>query len=398
MPTHIPVNLQFTTYPSLSLYIHFPWCEKKCPYCDFNSHEKNTFFDEEKYLAALIADLDAELPDVWGRSVQSIFMGGGTPSLFSAQAMDKLLNSIRARLKLLPDCEVTMEANPGTLDQYDLSAYRAAGITRLSVGVQSMQDTQLQALGRIHSAVQARDTIVAAHNAGFDSFNVDLMYGLPNQTCAEALKDLQEIIDLKPPHISHYQLTIEPNTAFAVTPPELPDVDSSWEMQLQCQSLLGSNGYAQYEISAYAQPGQQCRHNLNYWHFGDYLGIGAGAHQKITLPAEQSIKRKMKHKHPATYIDYALSATEQQQHVKKHQQVAADDVVFEFMLNALRLTSGVSNALFTAHTGLPVAIIKPKIDKAKANGWLKQDVNSIIPTATGLQFLNDLNELFLPES
>ncbi len=383
----------FETYPPLALYIHFPWCLKKCPYCDFNSHAVTETVDEQEYIDALINDLDAELPNVWGRSVQSIFMGGGTPSLFSADAINTLLNALRARLKILPDCEITMEANPGTLEASTLGQYQKAGVTRLSIGVQSLDNAMLKSLGRVHDADAAVQTIAAAKQAGFDSFNVDLMYGLPDQTVEQAQDDLQKIIDLAPPHISHYQLTIEPNTLFAVSPPVVASDDESWQMQINCQQMLAAAGYQQYEISAYAKPGFQCKHNLNYWLYGDYLGIGAGAHQKITLPAEQRVERKIKQKHPEQYKKAIQSAS----HCAKVNSVPTAELAFEFMLNALRLTEGFKADNFMQHTGLPLSSVQLQIDSAVERGWIIQSASHIYPTPEGQRFLNDLIALFLPD-
>lgn len=386
----------FDSFPPLSLYIHFPWCEKKCPYCDFNSHTRNEAFNEQRYINSLIQDLEYELPQVWGRTIQSIFMGGGTPSLFSADAIDQLVSALRARLKLAPDCEITMEANPGTLkknQQVLFENYKQAGITRLSIGVQSLDEEKLKSLGRIHSAGDAMAAIEAAGQAGFESFNVDLMYGLPEQTIAQAVNDLEQIISLSPSHISHYQLTIEPNTAFAHAPPDVADDDTLWQMQLECQSLLNAGGYQQYEISAYAQAGKQCRHNLNYWQYGDYLGIGAGSHQKLTLPAEQRIVRKIKQKHPATY----MASVEVGEHCVSTKTVPVCDIPFEFMLNALRLIDGFEIHHFIAHTGLAMTDIQSSTDDAIARNWLEQTATGLRPTTEGLSFLNDLVALYLPK-
>jgi oxygen-independent coproporphyrinogen-3 oxidase len=383
---------QFTQLPPLALYIHFPWCARKCPYCDFNSHELRGELAEIAYINALIADLELELPRIWGRSVSSIFMGGGTPSLFNANSIDRLLSSLRARLTFAPNIEITLEANPGTVEQNRFAEFHATGINRLSIGVQSFQDTQLEHLGRIHNGKDAIRAVETAHKAGFENFNLDLMFALPGQSKQLAKDDLQTAISLSPGHISYYQLTIEPNTFFHKHPPVLPNDDLAWAMQCEGQAQLAGAGYTQYEISAYAHVGKQCRHNLNYWQFGDYLGIGAGAHDKITDMAQQTITRCWKLKHPDAYLDNA--ATEQR--IAGTRILSQDDTTLEFMLNALRLTSGFNRDLFQTHTGLPLNGIETAMQKAESKAWLVRNKEHIQPTEEGLRFHNDLVTLFLP--
>ena len=388
-----PSNMhQFSLLPPLALYIHFPWCVRKCPYCDFNSHELQGELAETAYIDALLADLEQELPRIWGRSISSIFMGGGTPSLFSANSIDRLLSGVRARLTFAPNIEITLEANPGTVEQERFADFHAVGINRLSIGVQSFQDTQLQQLGRIHTGKQAIQAAEAAHKVGFENFNLDLMFALPGQNTQSALNDLQTAIDLSPSHISYYQLTIEPNTLFHKHPPSLPDEEMVWTMQCEGQALLAGAGYTQYEISAYAKAKRQCRHNLNYWQFGDYLGIGAGAHDKITDMTQQHITRCWKVKHPHAYLNKA--ATEQR--IAGSRSLSQDDTILEFMLNALRLTHGFKHDLFQHHTGLPLKSIEVAIQQAEANGWLVKNKEGFQPTEEGQRFHNDLVSLFLP--
>jgi oxygen-independent coproporphyrinogen-3 oxidase len=383
---------QFSLLPPLALYIHFPWCVRKCPYCDFNSHQLKGELAETAYIDALLADLEQDLPRIWGRSISSIFMGGGTPSLFSANSIERLLSGLRARLTFAPNIEVTLEANPGTVEQQRFADFHAAGINRLSIGVQSFQDTQLQQLGRIHTGKQAIRAAEVAHKVGFENFNLDLMFALPAQTRRFALDDLQTAIDLSPAHISYYQLTIEPNTLFHKQPPHLPDDELAWTMQCEGQARLAGAGYTQYEISAYAQDKRQCRHNLNYWQFGDYLGIGAGAHDKITDMAQQHITRCWKVKHPDAYLDNA--ATEQR--IAGSRNLDQSDTILEFMLNALRLTRGFDIDLFQQHTGLPLHSIDAAIQEAVAKGWLTHTRGRIQPSDEGQRFHNDLVSLFLP--
>ena len=382
----------FTRLPPLALYIHFPWCVRKCPYCDFNSHELRGELAETAYIDALLADLEQDLPLIWGRSISSIFMGGGTPSLFSANSIDRLLSGLRARLTFSPDIEITLEANPGTVEQERFADFLAAGINRLSIGVQSFEDTQLQQLGRIHTSNQAILAAEAAHKVGFENFNLDLMFALPGQTSQSALHDLQTAIDLSPSHVSYYQLTIEPNTLFHKHPPVLPDDELAWTMQYEGQARLAGAGYTQYEISAYAQGGRRCQHNLNYWRFGDYLGIGAGAHDKITDMAQQTITRRWKVKHPDTYLGNATS----EQRIAGSRNLSQADTILEFMLNALRLTHGFEQVLFQHHTGMPLDFLEAAIQKAESNGWLVNNKAGIQPTEEGQRFHNDLVSLFLP--
>lgn len=384
---------RFDTVPPLALYIHIPWCTRKCPYCDFNSHEARGSIPETEYLHALIADLEQELPLVWGRSVDSVFIGGGTPSLLSPEILDRLLSDVRARLPLAPGAEITMEANPGTIETGLLREFRAAGINRLSLGVQSLDDALLTRIGRIHDAAQARRAAEEAAAAGFERWNIDLMYGLPGQTLAGALDDLRAAIALAPTHISHYQLTIEPNTAFHLQPPPQPDDDALWDMQAHCQDLLADAGYLQYEVSAYARPGMQCRHNLNYWRFGDYLGIGAGAHGKITLPAAQTVERLSKVRHPRAYLEQATGAAR----IAEQRRLDAPALGFEFMLNALRLNAGFERRLFQERTGLPLALFEPALARAETLELIERDHAHIRPTARGRRYLNELLMLFLPD-
>lgn len=379
-----------TSNPPLSLYIHLPWCERKCPYCDFNSHA-STDFNQQDYIAALIDDLEQELPSVWGRKLHSLFIGGGTPSLFSATVIDQLLSQLRARLAFLPNCEITLEANPGSAEAQRFQDYRKAGINRLSIGVQSFDDGLLQRLGRIHSAAEAVQAIQMATAAGFENINIDLMFALPGQTLDQAQNDLQQAISLQPQQISRYQLTIEPNTWFAhETPDDLPDDDLSWSMQSRGTQLLVDCDYQQYEVSAFARPGFECRHNLNYWHYGDFLGIGAGAHGKITLAAQNQILRNIKLRSPKDYLKSRGS-----EKTSSHKSIDSSERVFEFMLNALRLTHGFDEKLFTERTGLELASIQAIIDTACEKGLLTHKNSLIKPTELGQQFLNDLQMLFL---
>ncbi|MFT3898278.1 MAG: radical SAM family heme chaperone HemW [Thermomonas sp.] len=380
--------------PPLSLYVHLPWCVRKCPYCDFNSHERKGELPFAAYIDALIADLDFDLPLAWGRTVHSVFFGGGTPSLFPPEAIDLFLQQASARLRFAPDAEITLEANPGTVEHGPFAGYRKAGVNRLSFGVQSFDDGCLQRLGRIHSSGDAERAVKAAQDAGFDNFNLDLMYALPGQDLAMAVADVERAVALGPAHVSHYQLTLEPNTLFAARPPGgIPDEDSAWDMQEACQSRLSAAGYAQYEVSAWSRPGRQCAHNLNYWQFGDYLGIGAGAHGKLTLGAEQRVLRRWKVKHPAGYLASAGTAA----------AIGGDDVLnqarlpFDFMLNALRLNAGVPMSLFEARTGLPRAAIAGRLAVARERGWIEPGDERLLPTGLGLRFANDAIALFLED-
>jgi oxygen-independent coproporphyrinogen-3 oxidase len=389
--------MQMLTTPPLSLYVHLPWCVRKCPYCDFNSHE---FKGEggrgalpfDAYVDALIADLDHDLPLVWGRTVQTVFFGGGTPSLFPPEAIDRFLQLASGRLRFAPNAEITLETNPGTVEHGPFAGYRAAGVNRLSFGVQSFDDGCLQRLGRIHSSGDAERAVKAAQDAGLDNLNLDLMYALPGQTLSMALDDVERGIALQPTHVSHYQLTLEPNTVFASRPPTgIPDDDAAWDMQEQCQARLATAGYAQYETSAYAQPGRQCAHNLNYWRFGDYLGIGAGAHGKLTLGASQQVLRRWKLKHPTAYLVHAGSATG----IGGDEMLDARRLPFDFMLNALRLNEGVPLAMFEARTGLPRTAIAGTLAVAREKGLLEVGEAWLRPTDLGRRFANDAIGLFL---
>jgi oxygen-independent coproporphyrinogen-3 oxidase len=382
------------TPPPLSLYVHVPWCVRKCPYCDFNSHERRGEPPFEAYVDALLADLDQDLPLVWGRTVQTVFFGGGTPSLMPAQCIDRFLQGASSRLRFAPECEITLETNPGTAEHGRFEAYRAAGVNRLSFGIQSFDDGCLQRLGRIHDSGEAESAVKLAQDAGFDNLNLDLMYALPGQDLPMAEADLQRAFALQPAHISHYQLTLEPNTVFAARPPQgIPDDDHAWDMQEHCQAMLAGAGYAQYEVSAYAGAGRQCAHNLNYWRYGDYLGIGAGAHGKLTLGHEQAILRRWKHKHPARYLADAGTAAA----IGGDERIAAARRPFEFMLNALRLVDGFGLGLFEARTGLDRSRIAAPLRAAVANDWLRIDGDRVCPTELGRRFGNDVISLFLDE-
>ena len=377
--------------PSLSLYVHLPWCVKKCPYCDFNSHGLKGALPERAYMDALLKDLDQDLPRVGGRVIETVFFGGGTPSLFQAESIGRLLEGVRGRLAFAPDAEITLEANPGTVERGRFAAYKAAGITRLSIGVQSFDAKKLQVLGRIHSSEEAMRAADEAHAAGLSNFNLDLMYALPKQAVDEALKDLGQAAALDPAHISHYQLTLEPNTLFAAHPPLLPEDETVWAMQQACQAYLAGQGYSQYEISAYAQPGRQARHNLNYWKFGDYLGIGAGAHGKLTDDAG-AVTRLWKLKHPDAYLESAGTPKS----LGGVSRVAGPDLAFEFMLNRLRLMEGFSREEFEAATGLPLASIAEELEDAVGKGLLEAMAEGWKVTPRGHNYLNDLQSLFLP--
>ena len=388
-----PGTLRLPALPPLALYVHFPWCLRKCPYCDFNSHEAAggaAAIPEARYLDALRADLDTALPLIWGRRVGSIFFGGGTPSLISADGLERLLSDLRARLPLEHDCEITLEANPGTFEAAKFSAFRAAGVNRLSIGVQSFSDQQLHRLGRVHDRAQALAAIEAARR-DFDNFNLDLMYALPGQSIDDLRADVELALRLAPPHLSLYQLTLEPNTVFAKYPPPLPDEDTAAAMHEWIEERTAAAGYEHYEVSAYARPGRACRHNLNYWQFGDYLGIGAGAHSKISFPGR--ILRQARLRQPASYMEGALHGSP----LAESAEVRRADLGFEFMLNALRLTAGVSARLFAERTGLPMSVIEPALLRAEDRGLLAADSGRIAPTALGRRFLSDLQALFLPE-
>ncbi|HET7772762.1 MAG TPA: radical SAM family heme chaperone HemW [Burkholderiaceae bacterium] len=379
---------RFEALPPLSLYVHLPWCVRKCPYCDFNSHEAGGELPEAEYVQALLRDLEGALPLIWGRPVHTIFIGGGTPSLFSAQAIDELLAGIRARIRLDADAEITMEANPGTVEADRFRGYAAAGVNRVSLGIQSFDDAALKALGRIHGADEAvRAAELAARHVG--NFNIDLMYALPAQTVNLALADIAQAVALGPTHLSAYQLTLEPNTLFHRYPPDLPDEDLQVDIEEAVHEALGQAGYARYETSAFARPGRQCRHNLNYWRFGDYLGIGAGAHGKISLP--DRVLRQIRFKQPKAY----LAAVAQGQSVQEERTVPLADMPFEFMLNALRLTEGFELSSYAERTGDSLAAILQTLDEAQARGLVERDLNWVRPTALGRRFLNDLQAMFL---
>ena len=382
-------TLSLAALPPLSLYVHLPWCLKKCPYCDFNSHELRGELEPTRYLDALNADLEAALPFIWGRRVHTIFIGGGTPSLFEPEAVDRLIADIRARLPLEAGCEITLEANPGTFERDRFRGYRAAGVTRLSVGVQSFDDAKLAALGRVHDAAQARAAVEEAR-AAFDTFNLDLMYALPGQTLAEFEADLAQALAFEPPHLSVYHLTLEPNTVFAKFPPALPDDDTAFEMLDLIAARTAAAGLERYEVSAFARPGHRCEHNLNYWQFGDYLGIGAGAHSKLSFP--HRVIRQTRFREPAKYMAQAAIG----QAVAQDEEVPRAQLPFEFMLNATRLKEGFELARFSERTGLSLAALQSGLDQAERRGLVARDFTRAWPTERGFDFLNDLQELFLP--
>jgi putative oxygen-independent coproporphyrinogen III oxidase len=391
-------TLRLSALPPLALYVHLPWCLRKCPYCDFNSHEwasqspaSASDLPEGAYLDALRADLEAALPLVWGRKVHSVFIGGGTPSLFSPEAIDRLLGDVRARLPLEAACEITLEANPGTFERDRFRGYRQAGVTRLSVGVQSFDDDKLRRLGRVHDGAQAMAALEEAR-ACFDTFNLDLMYALPGQTLDELDADLAQALAFEPPHLSVYHLTIEPNTYFAKFPPAVPDDDLAFEMLDRITERTAAAGLARYEVSAYARPGHRCEHNLNYWSFGDYLGIGAGAHSKLSFP--HRVVRQIRYREPARYMASAMAG----QAVAQDQEVARRDLPFEYMLNALRLKEGFELNQFTERTGLPLTSIGAALDEAERRGLLARDWQRAWPTDKGFDFLSDLQALFLNEN
>ena len=402
-----PGTLTLPALPPLSVYVHLPWCLKKCPYCDFNSHEWRTAtstaalipvqaaspsLPEPAYLDALCADLESSLPLVWGRPVHSLFIGGGTPSLFSPAGIARLISDLRARLPLVPDCEITLEANPGTFETDRFHAYRQAGVTRLSVGVQSFDDQHLKAIGRVHDGAQALAAVREA-SVAFDTFNIDLMYALPGQQQNDLKRDLSTALDLKPSHLSIYHLTIEPNTLFAKhAPPGLPQEDQAYDM---LDAIIGETerlGLQRYEVSAFAKEGHRCWHNTNYWQFGDYLGLGAGAHSKISFA--HRICRMVRHREPGLYMQKAMA----EDAVAQFEEVSRSQLPFEFMLNALRLKEGVPIAAFMERTGMPLSAIEPGLQKAQARGLLSVDHASMRPTEKGFDFLSDLQALFLPDS
>jgi putative oxygen-independent coproporphyrinogen III oxidase len=390
---HYPIfiSLMLQTPPPLSLYVHLPWCVQKCPYCDFNSHPLRGEIPEQDYSAALIRDLEQDLPRIWGRQLESVFFGGGTPSLFSADTIAGLLSDIRARIPIRPGAEITLEANPGTVEAGRLAGFREAGVNRLSIGIQSFNDNHLKTLGRIHDSESAKKAIDEARAAGFDSFNIDLMFGLPGQTMEQAIADVERAIAVAPEHISLYQLTIEPNTAFGAAPPALPDEDAIWEMQHALQARLADAGYEHYEVSAYARPGNRSRHNLNYWSFGDYLGIGAGAHGKVS--DHQGVTRLWKVKHPKDYLRHAGS----EQGIAGIKTIPAEELPLEFMMNALRLVEGFPSALYMERTGLQLNSLLSPLERAESLGLIERDAIRIMPTDRGKQYLNDLLALFMDD-
>ena len=408
-------TLQLQSLPPLSLYVHLPWCIKKCPYCDFNSHELAPTYahqvsppaprgdasglgrpgagpannlPEQQYLDAVVADLEASLPMIWGRTVHSIFIGGGTPSLFSPQSIDRLLGDIRARVKLNADCEITLEANPGTFEKDRFRAFRSAGVNRLSIGVQSFNDQHLKALGRVHDRAQAMAAVEEAAQA-FDTFNLDIMYALPGQLMHELEQDMQIALSLNPPHISIYHLTIEPNTYFAKFPPAIPEEDLAYDMLDRICELTTTAGLARYEVSAFARPGHNCFHNTNYWQFGDYLGIGAGAHSKLSFA--HRVVRQTRASQPQLYMQKAMAGNA----VTADTEISRTDLPFEFMLNALRLKGGFKLQDFVEKTGLPLTAIASKLEEAERKGWIERNLVQVKPTVRGYDFLNDLQQLFL---
>lgn len=385
-----PGTLSLAALPPLSLYVHLPWCLKKCPYCDFNSHEVRDEVAQGRYLDALRADLEAALPFIWGRRVHTIFIGGGTPSLFAPESIAQLIADVRARLPLEPGCEITLEANPGTFERDRFRGYRAAGVTRLSVGVQSFDDAKLAALGRVHDARQALAAVEEAR-AAFETFNIDLMYALPGQTLAEFEADLAQALALEPPHLSIYHLTLEPNTLFAKFPPKaLPDDDTAFDMLDLITARTAAAGMERYEVSAFARPGHRCEHNLNYWQFGDYLGIGAGAHSKLSFP--HRVIRQTRFRDPASYMDRALAGHA----IAQDEDVPRDQLPFEFMLNATRLKDGFELMRFAERTGLSLAALQRGLDDAERRGLIARDFVRAWPTEHGFDFLSDLQGLFLP--
>ena len=374
----------------LSLYIHIPWCIRKCPYCDFNSHQAPSELPEAQYIQALLEDLKQETAHIEGRSISSIFIGGGTPSLFSAESIDSLLQGVHQICNWDEDIEITLEANPGTFEQQRFNDYRKAGINRLSIGIQSYNPEHLKVLGRVHNSAEAIQAAQIAHEAGFDNFNLDLMFGLPEQTVAQALDDLQQAMDCKPSHLSWYQLTIEPNTLFHHKPPTLPDHESQWDIQQAGQGLLAKHGFEQYEVSAYAKQQQMCRHNVNYWQFGDYIGIGAGAHGKLT-DTNGVINRYQKYRQPKQYLDHANNG----EFRSSSKALQVEELPFEFMLNALRLKSGIDPTLYQERTGQPLSNIKTLMEQAKTSGLLQNTQQKIVCTEHGWRFLDDTLSLFL---
>ena len=380
----------FRVLPPLSLYIHIPWCVRKCPYCDFNSHEARSAIPEREYVAALVRDLEMSLPLIWGRKVYTVFFGGGTPSLLSGESVQEILRQVRMLLPLDMNAEITLEANPGTVEADKFAAFREAGVNRLSLGIQSLNDVHLRSLGRIHNAGEAKRAIEIAQRH-FDNINLDLMYALPDQTPDEALQDVQGALRFKPQHLSCYHLTLEPNTLFHRNPPRLPDDDASAEMQQRIEELLAAQGYEHYETSAFARAGHRARHNLNYWQFGDYLGIGAGAHSKLSF--HDKVLRQMRARQPQAYLDAVMRG----EPVQEAHEVSRNDLGFEFMMNALRLNEGFERMLFSERTSLPLPSIQRELEQAEKRGLLFQDHKRIVPTESGRRFLNDLLQIFLRE-
>ncbi|MGA9335224.1 MAG: radical SAM family heme chaperone HemW [Rudaea sp.] len=389
--------------PPLSLYVHIPWCVRKCPYCDFNSHNAPSALPQAEYIGALLRDLDHDLPLIHGRPLQSIFFGGGTPSLFAPEYIARILDEVAARVAFASDIEISLETNPGTVEHGPFADYGRAGVNRISFGVQSFDDGALKRIGRIHDGEQALHAIKSAQDAGIENLNLDLMYALPQQKLAGALADVEKAISLQTPHLSHYQLSLEPNTQFAANPPPLPDEDSAWDMQEACQARLAQAGLAQYEVSAYARADRECRHNLNYWHFGDYLGIGAGAHGKLSGPGTQvprpgesaafRVRRRWKLRSPRGYLEHAGTP----RGIGGDDVIAVEQIPFEFMLNALRLNAGFSFTDFTAYTGLNKEVLSDRLDESRERGWLDVDAQHVRATALGRRFLNDVIAAFLPD-
>jgi oxygen-independent coproporphyrinogen-3 oxidase len=378
--------------PPLSLYVHLPWCVRKCPYCDFNSHALEGDLPADSYIQALIADLEADLPLAWGRVVQSVYFGGGTPSLFAADDIDRFLSQLRARMDMRPGAEITLEANPGTIEHDSFKAYHQAGVNRVSLGVQSFDDGLLERLGRVHRAAEVENSLQALAESGIANFNIDLMYALPGQDAEQAGRDLRMAVDAQPTHISLYQLTLEPNTAFAADPPVLPGDDAAWDMQQRAADALRSSGFSRYEISAYARPGRECAHNLNYWTYGDFLAIGAGAHGKITMAAEGRVLRYAKHRHPRQYLRGLDGAG----WVAERRTLAEQDLVFEYFLNRLRLRNGFREEEFCARTGLAWGVVETRVGEAIGRGLLERAGGRIRTTALGWDFVNDIQQMFLP--
>ena len=378
--------------PPLSLYVHLPWCVRKCPYCDFNSHAVKGELPGDEYVQALLKDLELELPLVWGRTVHSVFFGGGTPSLFSAEQIAALMSGFRGLLRISPEAEVTLEANPGTTEHDSFTAYGEAGVNRISLGVQSFNDDHLSGIGRIHGRAEAERAVAAIHRSGIQNFNIDLMYALPGQSAGDALQDVHDAVACEPAHISHYQLTIEPNTAFHADPPAIPDEDSAWEMQQECGQVLSRAGYRQYEVSAWARPDLQCRHNLNYWRYGDFLGIGAGAHGKITLPAEQSVRRRIRQRHPRSWMKEVWEG----KGIIEDRVLDPAERVFEFFLNQLRLRDGVLKDQLEPRAGVAWNEVATRVNGAIEKGLLRDENGVLSPTELGWRFTNEIQAVFLP--